>query len=251
MAAGGVSMKLRHPILSGQIYEGSPIDEVDVSRSCKLNATFLNAMPAQDSAIQEVLVDGSVITITNNSMAGSMTLPAVRTTGLVGTGDFIACAHLIIASKDAEGSTFTVQQIIDGKKITTIFYGVSFKNVPHLIVAGNAVIEYPVVMNYAGWVQSVNSNSASAKSIWAVGNKYGLKGIYKPYEIQRAENENDPAEFFSGRPITDEVGGVIQGSGDSSEGDIDKNVAVVPNPLATQQAGGMVEEVAPPPGWDT
>ena len=60
--AGGVQMFYRHPKLAGHVFAGSGIDEIDVSRACKLNDTFFDAEPSLDSAYQEVLVDGSVIT---------------------------------------------------------------------------------------------------------------------------------------------------------------------------------------------
>jgi hypothetical protein len=221
-------MKFRHPILSGQVNGASPVDEIDVSKCVKLNDTFLDAQPAQDSAQQEVLVDGSVVTITNNILSGEMTLQVVRTTGLVGTGDFIAAAHLIIASKDDVGGTLTVIETIDGKRIVTIFYGVSFKRVPHLRKAGTSVIPYPVVILYAGWVQGVSGDSEiNEKTIWAVGNKFGLKGVYKPYAIQQAE----AATFFGGKPLSDSTTGVDINDGDSASADIDGS-AVNPDPVA-------------------
>jgi len=209
--AGGTIIKLRHPYLSGQISGALPIDEVDVSRALKLNTTFLNATPLQDNSIIEPLVDGSTITITNHLMAGTMTLQALRTTGLVGSGDFIAAAHLIIASKDTTGSTVTVIEMVDEKRLVTIFFGVSFKNVPHLIKAGNAVVEYPVVMNYAGWVQGVSAAEFTEKAIWAVGNKVGLSGKYKPYAIQNGESGEN---YYSGSPLSSSLGGGGAGNGD-------------------------------------
>jgi len=196
--AGGCIIKYRHPYLSGQI-NGVGTDEVDVSRALKLNETFLDANPAQDNAIMETLVDGSTITITNHLLSGTLSLQVLRTTGLVGTGDFIAALHLVIASKDGLGGTLTVIETIDGKRLVTIFYGVSCKQVPHLKKAGNAVITYPVTLNYAGWVQGVSANLAvNEQHIWAVGNKYGLSGVYKPFAIQEAEND---ADFYGGKPL--------------------------------------------------
>jgi hypothetical protein len=224
--AGGTVIKFRHPELSGQISGASPVDEIDVSRALRLNDTFFDAQPAQDSAFQETLVDGSVITVTNHLMNGSVTLQVLPTTGFVGTGDLIAAAHLIIASKDDTGGTLTVVQFLDGKRRTTVFYGVAFKNVPHLRLAGNAVIPYPIVMTYAGWIQGVSANTdANEKTIWAVGNKYGIKGVYKPYAIQQAENEGN---FYGGNPMSDTLAGV--GNGDTSTGDI-AAIAAIPEVL--------------------
>jgi hypothetical protein len=239
--AGGIICKYRHPFLSGQVHEASPVDEIDVSRALRLNDTFLDAQPLNDSSFQELLVDGSVVVITNHSLAGSLTLQALRTTGLVGTGDLIAAAHLVIASKDDVGGTFTVIETINGKRIVTIFTGVSWKNIPHLRKAGNSVIPYPAVMLYAGWVQGVSANMAvNEKTIWAVGNRTGLKAVYKPYAIQEAENL---ANFYGGAPISSSIAGVGANNGDSPTGDLVDaagnpiNIAAVPNPLGEGMSG--------------
>ena len=224
--AGGMIIKLRHPKLTGQISGAVQIDEIDVSKSLRLNDTFFDASPSQDSSFMEPLVDGSIITITNHLLAGSAVVQAMRTTGLVGTGDFIAAAHLIIASKDSQGGTLTTIESIDGKRIITVFYGVSFKNVPHLRKAGNAIVTYPVVMNYAGWFQAVGGDEATEEVIWAVGNKYGLKAQYKPYAIQAGEG----GDFYSGAPMASAVGGVDVADVDSDTADIDTNAAV-PSPI--------------------
>jgi len=224
--AGGTIMKFRHPMLAGQISRASPIDEVDVSRALKLNDNFLSATPANDHSYQEVLVDGSVITITNHQMNGVLALSVLPTTGIVGTGDFIAVAHLIISSKDSEGGVFTVNQKIDGKRRITVFYGTSFKNVPHMLLAGNAVPVYQMQMLYSGWVQGISgADSFNEKVIWAVGNKYGLKAAYRPYGLMEAENPND---FYGGGAYT--VDGV------------DSNTADIDNPAGLQDAAGGLND---------
>ena len=240
--AGGTIIKYRHPFLSGQINEASPVDEIDVSRALRLNDTFLDAQPSQDSSFQEVLVDGSTITITNHLMNGSMTLQVVRTTGLVGDGDLIAAAHLVIASKDDVGGTVTLIEYINGKRLVTIYWGVSWKNVPHMRKAGNAVMVYPITMLYAGWVQGVSSSGdVNEKQIWAVGNKYGLTSVYKPYSIQ---DPDDPSgnKFYNYYPLTEEKGGG-EGRGDDATGDLtDKDgvpfeTAAISDPLPEGMAG--------------
>ena len=226
--AGGCIMKLRSPILSGQISGATQIDEIDVSRCVRLNDTYLSATPAQDSAFMEPLVDGSVLTITNHMLAGQLALSVIRSTGTVGKGDLVAAAHLIIASKDSEGSTFTVIEDIDGDRLCTVFYGVSFKNVPHLIKAGNAVVPYPVVMNYAGWVQGIaGEGDANEKVIWAVGNRQGIKAKFTPFEIQAGEGG---ASFFEGQPLSGAIGGVDATDVDSPDADL-ATIAAIPATL--------------------
>jgi hypothetical protein len=92
--SGGNIIKFRHPFLSGHISGAVPVDEIDVSRALRLNETFLDAQPAQDSSFQEALVDGSVITITNHMMNGTLTLQALRTTGAGRYRRFYRCGAL-------------------------------------------------------------------------------------------------------------------------------------------------------------
>jgi hypothetical protein len=179
--AGGTIFLFRHPFLSAVISRNPLLDEVDVSKALQLNANFFQANPAQDSSFQELLVDGSTVAITNHSLAGTMTLQALSTTGFAGTGDFIACAHLIIASGDDVGGTFTVIRFFNGKKRIRMYNGVTFKNVPHELIAGNSVVPYPVVMQYANWIDGLGAASLSKKTIWAVGNQFGLTAAYKSF----------------------------------------------------------------------
>jgi hypothetical protein len=224
--AGGVIIKYRHPFLAGQVSDASPIDEVDVSRCLKLNSEFFSAEPAQDNAVQEVLVDGSVVTITNHLLNGSATLQVTPGKGTVGRGDLIVAAQLVIASKDDMGGTLTVTQFIDGKRRVTVFYGVSWQKVPHLKLVGNAVPVYPMVMLYSGWVQGISgSDSFNERTIWAVGNKYGLKAVFKPYSITEAENN---ADFFGGKPYTDDS--------------VDSNTADIETPAGNQTTAGALND---------
>jgi hypothetical protein len=200
----------RHPILSGQISSAFPIDEIDITKSLRLGETFLNATPLQDSAIPEVMVDGSVLMITNHVTAGRMALQVVETTGFVGTGDFIAALHLVKVSKDTEGGTITVTRWFNGRKRIRVYYGVGVQNVPDEIIAGNSVVSYPVNMVYAGWFEGAGGIDLSTKTIWAVGNKYGLKARFMPYSVQLAEgteNGGVAKAYFEGAPASSLIGG--------------------------------------------
>ena len=87
--AGGSSIKFRHPYLAGQIDTDGAVDEIDISACCKLEGRFFEANQNQDSAKQVVLVDGSVVTISNKLLNGTITMPVVKTTGLVATGTLL------------------------------------------------------------------------------------------------------------------------------------------------------------------
>ena len=135
--AGGSLIKFKHPYLAGQLGSGdSPIDEIDVSACCKLEGRFFEANPNQDSAKQVVLVDGSVVTICNKLLNGTITMPVVRTTGMVATGDFISALQLIKATGDTVGGLLYKTDFINGKAITKLYYGVTVQRVPDDVSEG-------------------------------------------------------------------------------------------------------------------
>jgi hypothetical protein len=241
-SAGGSIYKFAHPFLAGQIGSAN-IDEVDISSCMKLNDTFFNATPAQDSAFQELLVDGSVITVTNHAMAGQLTLNALPTTGTVGGGDLIAIAHFIIASKDTVGGTLTREKFVNGNKLTRVYYGVSFKNVPHEIEAGNAVAVYPVVMLYAGWIEGISKGAGTTKKLWAVGNKYGLEAAYVPFTINGTPvNESESSDYYGGAPVATYGTDVVDGTDIAGK---DANETNTAGASTTSEHGGLAPDPAP------
>jgi len=198
--AGGIEMFYRHPKLAGHVFNGTNIDEINVSRACKLNDTFLDAAPAMDSAYQEVLVDGSVITITNTLLAGTLTLQVLEQGGFVGRGCFITGLQLVQSSGDSVGGTFTTVRNFDGITRVRVYYGVFVKRVPHEKVAGNAVVPYPVELYYAGWFDGVGSDDTVSKEyIWAVGNSRGTAGVYRPF-TENGVDATDPEDLATGVP---------------------------------------------------
>ena len=193
--AGGCIVKFRHPYLAGAIDNGfGNLDEIDVSQSLKLSDTFFSAMPNQRSAYQQVLIDGSVVTITNHLSNGTITLPVIPTTGVVATGDFIAALQLVKSCKDAVGGTLSISEFVDGKVITTLYYGVAIAFVPDKIKMGLDVPTYNVELLYAGWLCAASSSVAeNERKIWAVGSSQGITGVYKPYEVNaEASTGSDP-----------------------------------------------------------
>lgn len=209
--AGGIKMFFRHPKLAGHVFAGTNIDEIDVSRACKLNETFFDAQPAMDSAYQEVLVDGSVITITNTLLAGTMTLQVLEQGGFVGRGDFITALQLIQSNGDSVGGTFTTVRNFDGITRVRVYYGVFVRNLPHERVAGNAVVPYPVQLYYAGWFDGVGSEQAVTKDyVWATGNSRGVIGNVKPFTENQIDSTDPAAGAVPAIPIhTDKTGGNV------------------------------------------
>ena len=194
--AGGTIMKFRHPFLAGQL-SGTlgNLDEIDISSSVKLDSEFLKATPNQDSAKQEVLVDGTTVTITNTMLNGTLTLQLIRTSGIVARGDAIACLQLIKATGDNVGGTLTVTEFIDGKAITTLYYGVAIKNVDDKILQGLSVPVYPAQLLYAGWIQVVsNSAQLNTRAIWASGSLNGVTGIYNMFPVNEGASLSSPLD---------------------------------------------------------
>jgi hypothetical protein len=250
--AGSVIFKFRHPFLAGQLSKASTIDEVDFSSSLQLNSNFFEANPAQDSSHQEPLVDGSVITITNHLMNGVITLQALPTTGFPGTGDFIACGHLIVASKDDVGGTLTVIRSFNGKKRVRVYYGVFFKRVPHERIAGSSVVPYPVELFYTSWVEGLAAASVSAKAIWAVGNKYGVSAVYDPYKIDSESvnvvGSNKPFGGVDGAGSGDDVIDFSDTTLAGTLNDVDpKEVTFPANVTYVETVGPEAEAAAPEP----
>lgn len=190
--AGGSLIKFRHPYIAGQIESGNNavIDEVDISACMKLEGRFFEANPSQDSAKQVVLVDGSTVTICNRLLNGVITIPAVRTTGLVGTGDFIAICQLIKSVGDSVGGLLYKTDFINGKALTKLYYGVTVQRCPDDVSEGNDVAVYNLQLLYAGWIEAQSDTVAeNKKKIWAVGNANGLEAYFAPYTSQNNDGE--------------------------------------------------------------
>ena len=183
--AGGSIIKFRHPYLAGQIDTDGAIDEIDISACCKLEGRYFEANQNQDSAKQVVLVDGSVATISNKLLNGTITIPVIRTTGLIATGDFIAALHLIRSLGDSVGGLLYKTDFVNGKAITRLYYGVTPQRVPDDVSEGNDVAVYNVQLLYAGWIEVVSTTTEeNKKKIWAVGNQKGLEAYFNPYITQ-------------------------------------------------------------------
>lgn len=195
--AGGSLIKFRHPYLAGQLEAGTGtvLDEIDISSCCKLEGRFFEANQNQDSAKQVVLVDGSTVTISNKLLNGTITMPVVRTTGLVGNGDFIACCQLIKSVGDSVGGLLYKTDFINGKAITKLYYGVTVQRCPDDVSEGNDVAVYNIQLLYAGWIEAQSDSvSENKKKIWAVGNAQGLEAYFAPYSSQNADGDSGTSD---------------------------------------------------------
>ena len=197
--AGGTTIMFKHPYLAGQLggtaSNSSPIDEIDISSCCKLDDTYFEAMPNQDSAKQVVLVDSSVVTICNRLLNGTITMPVIKTTGTVATGDFISALQLIKSVGDTVGGFLYKTDRINGKAITKLYYGVTVKMVPDDRAMGNDVAVFNVQLYYAGWIEAISATgNDNLKKIWAVGSSQGIEGFYAPYKGQNADGTTGTQE---------------------------------------------------------
>ena len=231
MQAGGSTISFRHPFIAGQYdTDGVILDEIDISRCCKLEGRFFEANQNQDNAKQVVLVDGSVVTITNRLLNGTITMPVIRTTGLVSSGDFIATLHMIRATGDNVGGLLIKTDRINGKAITRVYYGVTVQRVPDDISEGNDVPVYNVQLLYAGWIEAVSTSGAeNKKKIWAVGNKTGLEAYFSPYSIQNGSTAETPINAINdGIPASEVIDEVDTANADMSAelGALQKNDSV-------------------------
>lgn len=193
--AGGSIIKFRHPYFAGVIEtpDGTAIDEIDISSCCKLEGRFFEATQNQDSAKQTVLIDGSTVTITNKMLNGTITIPAVPTTGDIATGDFIAGCQLIRSVGDSVGGIITKTDFVNGKAKTKVYYGIAVQQCPDDVSEGNEVAVYNIRLLYSGWIEAESIKSdLNVKAIWAVGSQKGIKGIYSPYSLQNAGTGASP-----------------------------------------------------------
>lgn len=227
--AGGSLIKFRHPYLAGQIEVGSSgvIDEIDISACVKLEGRFFEANPNQDSAKQVVLVDGSVVTICNKLLNGTITMPVVKTTGLVGTGDFIACCQLIKSVGDSVGGLLYKTDFINGKAITKLYYGVTVQRCPDDVSEGNDVAVYNVNLLYAGWIEAQSDSvSENKKKIWAVGNANGLEAYFSPYSSQNDSGTGGTTDVPLSVENSGLVGSTLADNTTSNQEDNDTEVDV-------------------------
>jgi len=245
--AGGSTIIFRHPYFAGAIENSAngdkAIDSIDISACCKLEGRFFEANQNQDSAKQTVLIDGSTVTITNRMLNGTITIPAVPTTGDVATGDFIAGCQLIRSVGDSVGGLIIKTDYVNGKAITKVFYGIAVQQCPDDVSEGNDVAVYTIKLLYSGWIQAESKadDELNKKAIWAVGSKLGIKGIYNPYDIQNADGNHGTGEsMLEATDLYPDVGTDINDSADLSADNAREIDEVLNGGDGTYGASGIV-----------
>lgn len=195
--AGGTSIVFKHPYLAGQLASNTMIDEIDISACTTLDGRYFSANPNQDSARQVVMIDGSTVTVTNRMLNGTITMPVVRTTGKVATGDFISALQLIKSVGDTVGGLLIKTDFRNGEAQTRIYYGVTPARVPDDESEGNNVAILQVSLLYAGYIDAISTESEkNKKAIWAVGTEKGVTGFYSPYKLQNSDGNTGTQETY-------------------------------------------------------
>lgn len=242
--AGGSSILFKHPYLIGQLGDAIT-DTVDISSCVKLEGNYFNANQNQDNARQVVLIDGSVVTITNKLLNGTITMPVIKKTGLVSSGDFIAICHLIRSIGDSIGGLVIKTDYIDGKALTKVYYGVAVQSCPDDNSMGTDVAEYPVRLLYAGWIETFGQNvETNLKKIWAVGNANGLSAYFSPYAIQNGSTKDAPLNMddFPGESgVTDKTGWDAGSKGGSLTDDNGKPISPATIPTDKNGLGAVLD----------
>jgi hypothetical protein len=69
------------------------------------------------------------------------------------------------------------------------------KKIPHDIIMGLDVPVYQCELYYSGFIDSISESSdLNMRTIWAVGSKSGVQGIFKPYEVNKGSTKNSPMD---------------------------------------------------------
>jgi len=98
------------------------------------------------------LLDGATATLTNNVLAGKLTLNAVRTSGVVAQGDIVAVCDLLQSTPDSSGGTMVFSWSQNSATQTKTFTGVTHESHPPLKISGNDLPTYVCTFNYASYV---------------------------------------------------------------------------------------------------
>lgn len=227
VGGNGTVIKFRHPYLAGAIdvgdtVNGNVIDEIDISSCCKLEGRYFEANQNMDSAKQVVLIDGSVCTISNSILAGTITMPIMKTTGLVASGDFIAACQLIKSIGDTVGGLLIKKDTVNGKVIVRVYYGVTVQRCPDDVCEGNDVAIFNVQLLYSGWIEAMAGNAADAMTkIWAVGSTNGLSAIFSSYNTLNTSGDGTGDSALSSAKY-----GGIDDETDADNGNLDTSQEV-------------------------
>jgi len=117
----------------------------------KLEDTFVSAAQSMDNSKRIPLVDGGTIAITNAVLAGILTINALRVskTMNIADGDLPLIATTLQGLADSVGGTLTLSYGFLAATESITFHDVTVVSCPPIILAGNDVPVYPVMLGYS------------------------------------------------------------------------------------------------------
>jgi hypothetical protein len=132
----------------------------------KLEDVFIHTDQLLDNSKMIPLVDGGVAVITNAMVAGRLTINTLRTSSCTNPisssntfndplgGDLVIIANYLQMLGDSIGGTLTLKYYVNNALITVAFQNVTVARCPPLILAGNDLPVYPVVLNYTYFLRT-------------------------------------------------------------------------------------------------
>ena len=141
---GNLTISFMHPLING----GAAI----TLKGFKMEGDIADTVQQMMNSKIIPLLGGDTATLTNNVMAGKLTLNAVRTSGVAVQGDVVAVADLLQATPDSSGGVMVFSWSQNSATQTKTFTGVTHESHPPLKISGNDLATYPCTFNYAGYV---------------------------------------------------------------------------------------------------
>jgi hypothetical protein len=117
----------------------------------KLEDVFVTSEQELDNAKNVPLVNGGVITLVNAQKAGKLTINATHFSSDPTQGDFVLIAQLLQSAALSVGGLLRFTTGLNGSNDPITFFGVTIARVPPIMLAGNDVPAYPVVVAYQSW----------------------------------------------------------------------------------------------------
>jgi len=141
---GNLTISFMHPLINS----GAAI----TLKGFKMEGDIADTTQQMMNSKMIPLIGGDTATLTNNVLAGKLTLNAVRTSGVVAQGDVVAVCDLLQATPDSSGGTMVFSWSQNSATITKTFTGVTHESHPPLKIAGNDLSTYACTFNYASYI---------------------------------------------------------------------------------------------------
>jgi hypothetical protein len=141
---GNLTITFVHPLVSA----GAAI----TLKGFKMEGDFADTTQQVMNSKMIPLLSGDTATLTNNILAGKMTLNAIRTSGVAAQGDVVAVCDLLQSTPDSSGGVLIFSWSQNSATQTKTFIGVTHESHPPLKLSGNELPVYACTFNYASYV---------------------------------------------------------------------------------------------------